>query len=172
MVFHFIFSGNTKPIQVNSLLVFNFLFSVNSIVVLHFLFSVNFNFYRIYHFVLDIMTSSQSRKPKNQVNSVVAQIKDPNEHWVATTFLVHDWIYMQPSGKGIHRVAKRKRNNQDHHWKGRIQEFKIDDHGEYLAKVQHVYTRRDILLDTAVADRSIPSHCKFQNLLCGEQFIL
>lgn len=116
------------------------------------------------------MTSSQPRRTKIQLNSVVAPIKDSNDHWVPTTFSTLDWVYMQPSGKGIHRVAKRKRDNKEHHWRGRIHEFKVDCNGDYLARVQHVYMRRDILLDTAVADRNILSHCKSYIFECQRYF--
>ena len=54
-------------------------------------------------------------------------------------------IIMKGSAKGPHRLPKNKRGDLLHEWKGRILKFKLGKKG-WLAKVQHVYMAKDMLL--------------------------
>ena len=72
---------------------------------------------------------------------------------------------MLPSCKGPHRVKRRKRDQVENHWKGRILAFKVADNG-WLAKVQHVYLVRDLVLNVH-QQSSFHSFCKLISYQCS-----
>ena len=64
--------------------------------------------------------------------------------WIGQQFQIGDWVYMQPSAVGVHRV--RCRHVLEQHWKGRIMSFKTSKEDGVVALVQHIYSLSDIHL--------------------------
>ena len=101
---------------------------------------------------------ASSRRPSNTITSCVFHNSKDNGVWEPLHFHVNDWVTMLPSCKGAHRVKRNKRGDVKNHWKGRITAFKVTDQG-WLAKVQHVYSAKDMVLNAA-QHTPLHSYCK------------
>ena len=101
---------------------------------------------------------ASSRRPSHTITSCVFHNSKEDGVWKPLIFHVNDWVTMLPSCKGAHRVKRTKRGEVKNHWKGRILAFKVAQQG-WLAKVQHVYSPKDMLLDSA-QNTSLQSYCK------------
>ena len=100
----------------------------------------------------------QNRRPKRIIQSMVLHnSKDEEQQWEPHVFQEGDWVYMQPSAIGPHRV--RERANVDLHWKGRLIGFKqVRDKGT-VAIVQHVFMFGHIRLRGVTNPRDFPCNC-------------
>lgn len=102
---------------------------------------------------------ASSRRPANTITSCVLHNSKEDGVWKPLIFHVNDWVTMLPSCKGAHRVKRTKRGDVKNHWKGRIIAFKVTERG-WLAKVQHVYLPKDMVLEDA-QNTSLHSYCKY-----------
>lgn len=102
---------------------------------------------------------ASSRRPSNMITSCVFHNSKEDGVWKPLSFHVNDWVTMLPSCKGAHRVKRTKRGEVKNHWKGRIIGFKVVEQG-WLAKVQHVYSPKDLVLDST-QNISVHSYCKY-----------
>ena len=94
---------------------------------------------------ISVTMQGSGRRPREKINSMVLyNTKNNEEAWVGQHFQVGDWVYMQPSAVGVHRV--RGRHVLERHWKGRIVSFKTSNENGVVAVVQHVYSLSDIHL--------------------------
>ena len=100
------------------------------------------------------------RRPSNTIASYVFHNIQDNEVWKPLKFHVNDWVTMLPSCKGAHRVKRNKQGDVKNHWKGRISAFKVTEQG-WLAKVQHIYSPKDMVLNNAPP---LHSYCKYSHL--------
>ena len=101
---------------------------------------------------------ASSRRPSNTITSCVFHNSNNNGVWRPLSFHKNDWVTMLPSCRGAHRVKRSKQGDVKNHWKGRIIEFKVTNQG-WLAKIQHVYSTKDMVLDAA-QHTPLHSYCK------------
>ena len=108
-----------------------------------------------------------NRLVKHPCNTIASYINPQNaqDDPLSCSYRVMDWIMMQASCKGQHKVPKSKRGSLEDQQKGRILAFKIDKEGNKLAQVQHVYMGKDMYLDPYLCLRRVPSHCKCHDVL-------
>lgn len=102
--------------------------------------------------------ASSSRRTPNMVSSCILHNIKEDGVWKPLTFKILDWVLMKPSHTGPHKVKRKNRNLPQYQWKGRIMEFKVGSDGQWLAKVQHVYTAKEMKLEVSLHSRP---HCKW-----------
>ena len=106
------------------------------------------------------MASEGARRPSSTIESMAtSNVQDAGGHWIPMVFRRLMWVTMQPSMKGVHKIARRHVASPSHHWKGRVLEFKLCKDGKRLAKVQHVYTSNQLRLAEEFSTR-FPANCK------------
>ena len=104
----------------------------------------------------------QQRRPRDEIEEMLLHnTRDANGAWVGETFRKGDWIFLQPSAIGPHRV--RQRGVMEHHWKGHLQRFKKLSNGNLVAIVKHVYTPQDIYIRQQTR---FPCNCKYNKVSC------
>lgn len=107
-----------------------------------------------------LMSSSTARRPPTTIEAFCcSNCQDEQGHWSVETFKRWDWVTMQPSMRGAHKVSRRHIGERSHHWKGRIVELKQTIDGKKLAKVQHVYKATQLKLANNGHQR-YPTNCK------------
>ena len=69
-----------------------------------------------------------NRCPNNELSSVVLYNKrDNGGSWIPFKLSIGDWVIMQPSRKGDHKVKTRYLEDVEQHWKGIVKKFKMEE---------------------------------------------
>ena len=85
-----------------------------------------------------------NRRPNNELSSIVLyNKKDNGGSLIPLKLFVGDWVTMQPSRKGGHKVKRRYLEDVEQHWKGNVKGFKMEEGWRKVKEVimAHVYDK-------------------------------
>lgn len=100
-----------------------------------------------------------NQRPNNELSSVVIYNKDNNGgSWIPLNLSIGDWVTMQPSRRGDHKVKRKYLEYVERHWKGIVKGFKMEE-GRIKVKevlVAHVYDKKVISKESISKQPNFP----------------
>ena len=108
-----------------------------------------------------------NRRPNNELSSIVLyNKKDNGGSWIPLKLSIGDWVTMQPSRKGDHKVKTRYLEDVEWHWKGVVKNFKMEKGQRKLKEVlvDHVYDKKEIQKESISKKPNFPqinANCKY-----------
>ena len=104
--------------------------------------------------------SSRTRRPPTNIEAFYcSNCQDEQGQWSMEQCKRWDWVTMQPSMRGAHKVSRQHIGERSHHWKEHIVELKQTSDGKKLVKVQHVYKATQLKLANNEHQR-YPANCE------------
>ena len=107
-----------------------------------------------------------NRHPNNKLSSVVLYNRKDNEgSWIPLNLYISDWVTMQPSRKGDHKVKRKYLEDVERHWKAIVKGFKMEGWRKVKEMlVAHVYDKNEIQEGSISKKPNFPqinANCKY-----------